>query len=174
MIGGIVLAGIGSQRSNSFLIGCGVILLGTGLLVGGAKILFRDNIDFWRYKEILMWLRGISFWVWGVIWILGGIWAFVIGLVVLLRKVDLAQAYIFRRPGILILSVGIAIFGKGISNMFEHGGERSSTLDILRRLPRRIGGFMLLLLSIMLIGLGLFEIFAPVKYDIFFSAVLSP
>lgn len=173
ILGGIVLAGLGNQLSNSFLIGLGVFLFGVGLLIGGINVLFRRGFGFWHHNEIRVWLRGITLWMWGFIWFLGGVWALIIALVVLFGRGELAQAYIFRRPGILILSIGIAILGKGISNMFELSRAGNSTGDILRGLPRRVGGFLLFLLSISLVGLGLFEIIAPIKFDAFFSSVLS-
>jgi hypothetical protein len=108
-----------------------------------------------------------------VIWILGGIWALITALVVLLGKGELAQEYIVRRPGILILSIGMAILGKGIANMFGPSGVGSSKWIMLRSLPRQIGGFLLVILSLAVIGLGLFEIIAPLRYDVLFASILN-
>jgi len=173
IIGGIVLAGLGSQWTINILISLGVFLLGTGLLIGGINALLRPNFGFWHHDKINEWLRGVILWIWGVIWVLGGLWALLIALVILLGKGEIAQAYIFRHPGILILSIGIALLGKGITNMFEPMGDSSSIGEILQRLPSRIGGFLLVLLSIALIVLGLFETFTPIGFDALISSMFN-
>ncbi len=173
IIGGIVFAGLGSQWTINILISLGVFLFGTGLLIGGINVLLRPNFGFWHHDEISEWLRGVILWIWGVIWVMGGLWALIIALVILLGKGEMAQAYIFRRPGILFISIGIALLGKGITNMFEPIGESNSVSDILQRLTGRIGGFLLVLLSIALIVLGLFEIFTPIGFDALFSSIFN-
>ena len=139
IIGGMVLAGLGSQWTINILISLGVFLFGTGLLIGEINVLLRPNFGFWHRDKISGWLLGITLWMWGVIWVLGGLWALAIALLILLGKGETAQAYVYRRPGILILSIGIAMLGKGISNMFEPWGDNGSISDILQRLPGKIG-----------------------------------
>lgn len=95
----------------------------------------------------------------------------------LLRVVGLDRDfinYLYRRPGLALSALGIALIGAGAAVVIGRKTWRDSRWDMVLYLPARLAGLGLLLVGLLLVVLGLVELIQPAGFDEWMRATLGP
>jgi len=147
----------------------GVFLIGLGIAVGGLEGIVTRRMCFRPAEEAYEDYAGAPSVIVGLMALLVG--AAVIGTAYLLADGlwHSTVSYLMRRPAPLLGAAGLLLVGTGVLMILNPRGRRGLAWTLLVRVPRSLLGLILVLGGVAAIGLGVWEVFEPYRYDRFVS-----
>lgn len=164
----------GFQLDNSLLLYGGFTLLGLFFVVGGVDAILSREL---RYsagrgsREHSMIYYGPPAVLFGLTSLILGLWVAGFGAAGLLGQGAALWAYLLRRPGIALASLGAALISAGAAMMIGRRESRRTTANLLMSLPGRFGGLILALLGAAALLGGLFEMMSPGGFDSYLFSI---
>ena len=150
---GLVSVGLESIRARYFDIG-----VNPGGLQSSARFKFKG--------------AGAIFW--GFLFLTLGLGTVVIAGVIVFNLGSAAERLIVDRPGILITPLGFIFLCTAFGWLWGDEQMNASVLMFFATLPHRIGAVITLLFSLVVLGIGLFELLAPAAFDEIVSSFKPP
>ena len=147
----------------------GVFLIGLGIAVGGLEGIFTRRLCFRPSEDAYEDYAGAPSVIVGLMALLVG--AAVIGAAYLLADGlwHSTVSDLMRRPAPLLGAAGLLLIGTGVLMTLNPSGRRGLAWTLLVRVPRSMLGVILVLGGLAAIGLGVWEVFEPYRYDRFVS-----
>lgn len=145
----------------------GVWLIGAGLALGGLESLATGKRCFRLTSGADKLYSSPTTRIFGLMTALAG--AILIACAYFLVEGTFQRAldYIARRPGPALVAGGLLAVGAGTLMMISLIGHRLVGWTLILRVPWFLLGFVLVVVGIQLIGLGVWELFAPREFDDF-------
>jgi uncharacterized membrane protein len=110
----------------------------------------------------------------GVVLVILGLGLAVAGVAFVLGAEHRLLAHLLARPGLPLVAIGTASCAGGGARLLGAREWRGSLRRFLASLPERIGGVFLLLLGLVALAVGAFELIAPAAFDGAIDALLEP
>ncbi len=118
--------------------------------------------------------RGAAAILKGAAFILLGAAGFVAVLIVAAGQEQDALRLALRRPGLVLFGAGALLAGWGSARVLGAVEWRASWWELVRTLPERYSGLLMILAGLGAAGVGLWEILDPVAFDEWMAGILGP
>lgn len=173
VIGGVLAAYAGDHLSNPALFNAGILTLGAGFALGGMEAIVTRRIGFWSRSIGSTSYRGLAAVFQGAVFLMVGASVMAYALARFLNVEEAAFSLLRNRPGIIFLGLAVVLLGLGSANVLGAMEARGSLWTVLLSLPYRLGGLVLVVLGLIAMVIGLFELFDPDGFDDFVASIIE-
>lgn len=168
---GVLGFALGVWTSRPVMLQAGLFFVAVSLLLSGLDALVMRRLGFWHgAKTDSVPYAGQIARFWGVVYILVAVWLFAAVISTFLGRQTAVVTLLLRRPGILLISLGLVFLSMAGANLFEMAeppeSEQSAVSRVLQLVfSSALPGVILLILGIGMLGLGLLELVLPATFD---------
>jgi uncharacterized membrane protein len=174
-VAGLLLLIVASRFDLPWLIGPGLLLFAVGTWAAAAHaIVTRYVVERSRETARSVTFQGIAAILIGIVLISLGLAFAAAGIAFVVGQEEALLAFLLARPGAPLLISGIALGAAGAARIFGAREWRGSLKSILAALPERIAGVLLVLVSMLMVMVGAFELIAPSSFDAVVESLLEP
>jgi hypothetical protein len=165
-VGGLLLLIAAQRLGRPALIGPGLLLFAVGVFAAGADaILRRHSIDRSRSTTARQTFTGPAAMLDGLALVVFAFGLAVVGLSFSLAAQARLSALVLERPGLVLVPLGAMISALSTARVIGAREWGGSPWRVLAALPERFAAVILLLLGLVLIGTGVFELTSPAAFD---------
>lgn len=167
---GLLAVWAGYELSRPPLFGLGAVLL-AGMMIAMGISAFRTREHQTARMSVNVphggpfTFRGTAAVLKGTVFILLGVAGLAAALTWTLEMEQAALHHLTRRPGLALLGVGALLASWGSARILGAVEWRASLGDILRTLPERYSGLLMVILGLGAASVGLWEILDPAAFD---------
>jgi hypothetical protein len=168
---GVLLIIADSQYDLQWLMMPGILLIGSAFIMEGAGnlLLYRSGII--GKMTVAEEYSGFARLLWTYTFILAGLLLILVAMLLVLGLSDALLAFLSRRPGPAFIGASLFCIFIGTSRILGRAEWVGSDKFLLRSLPSRVGGVIILTLGIALLLVGLYEVAFPKAFDELFMKI---